>query len=97
MSSYKYKPRSYDDCSPCTESKEEKEYPSMHIDVGPEQLKGLEVGSDVEIVIRGKIKSLRYDTEDNWGTGASVGVSLRSSEVNDSEAESIIEGMLGED
>ncbi len=93
MSSYNYEPIDYD--RPCTSGEaKEKEYPSVHLDVGPDQLKGLEVGQDVEIVIRGKVKSMRYDTDDNWGTGASVGISLRSCDIKDSQEQSVIDSML---
>lgn len=96
MSSFTYSPIEYDE--PCVTSEtREKEYPSVHLDVGPEQLKGLDAGQDVEIVIRGKVKSLRYDTSDNWGTGASVSVSLRSCDVKDSQEQSVIDSMLDED
>lgn len=66
----------------------------MHVDIGPEQLKGLEAGDDIKIVITGKVKSLRYDTEDTWGTGASIGVSLRTCEIEDTQEASIIDSMI---
>lgn len=96
MSKFTYSPIDHgDSCTPC-KSSEDKEYPSVHLDIGPEQLKGLDAGQDVEITIRGKLKSLRYDTDDNWGTGASVSVSLRSCEVKNSEEQSVIDSMLDE-
>lgn len=91
---HSYSPYTGDDCSPCVEKEREPEYPTVHLDVGPSQLKGLEVGEDVEIVIRGKVKSLRYDTSDTWGTGASVCISLRSSEIGSTEAETVIDELL---
>lgn len=97
MSVYNYSPRNHDDrCEPC-ESTGEAEYPSTYLDIGPEQLRGLEVGDTVEIVLKGKIKSLRFDTDDSWGTGASVGVSLRSCSIKDSEEQTIIDSMIDED
>lgn len=96
MSSFSYSPIEHS--SPCVSSSEDKkEYPSVSLDVGPQQLKGLEPDQDVEITIKGKIVSLRYDTEDTWGTGASVRISLRSCSIKDSQEQSIIDSMLDEE
>jgi hypothetical protein len=97
MSKFTYSPIDHGGSCASPRDGDEKEYPSVHLDIGPEQLKGLDAGQDVEITIRGKLKSLRYDTDDNWGTGASVSVSLRSCEVKDSEEQSVIDSMLEED
>lgn len=96
MSKYNYSPKKVDECKPVSISNEAI-YPSMHMDIGPEQLKGLKVDEDVEIVIRGKLKSFRYDSEDDWGTGASISISLRSCEIKSKEAESVIDELLGDD
>lgn len=95
MGKFTYSPREYD--KPNIVDKSEKEYPTMYLDVSPEQLKGLDAGQDVEIVIRGKVKGLRYDTEDNYGTGASVTISLRSSDVKETESQTVIDDMLEDD
>lgn len=96
MSKYTYSPKKVDECKPVYVP-DEARYPSMHMDIGPEQLKGLKVDEDVEIVIRGKLKSFRYDSEDDWGTGASISISLRSCEIKSKEAESVIDELLGDD
>lgn len=99
MPKYQYKPlKDYDECCKPTSSGEEKvRYPTVYLDVDPSQLKGLEVDEDVEIVIRGKVESLRYDTDDSYGTGASVRVSLRSSDITNKETESVIDDLIGDD
>lgn len=97
MSKYQYTPRKIGgECSHAPIS-EELRYPSMYLDIGPEQLRGLQVSEDVEIIIRGKLTSFRYDSEDDWGTGASISVSLRSCEIKSKEAESVIDELLGDD
>ena len=101
MSKYNYKPitDSYGGCCKPEPSEDEKEvrYPSVYLDISPEQLKNLSVDEDVEIVIRGKVKSMRFDIEDNYGTGASISISLRSNELKNTDSNDGIAEMLGDD
>lgn len=79
-------------------AKEEKpRYPTAHLDVPPAALKELEAGEKVTITIVAEVTSLRYDTDDSWGTGASIGISLREIEVEGNattENQSVIDSML---
>lgn len=101
MSTFNYKPieDNYGGCCKPEPSDNEKEvrYPSVYLDVSPDQLKEISIDEDIEIVIRGKIKSMRFDTEDSYGTGASINVSLRSNELKNVDSNSDIAEMLGDD
>ena len=101
MSTFNYKPidDSYGGCCKPEEPSGDKEvrYPSVYLDVSPEQLKSINVDEDVEIVIRGKVKSMRFDTDDNYGTGASINISLRSNELKNTDSNDDIAEMLGDD
>ena len=68
-------------------SEVEERWPRVNLDVDPSQLKGLEVGSKVTVTIVGYIEGYRLDTEDDWGTGASVNIGLKSSDIK-TEADS---------
>ena len=90
---FKYKPLRGD--SPVEPSRDsEAEMPSLHMDVDPSQLKGLEVGDSVTVVIKATVRSLRIDTADNWGTGATLGLNLEASEVESTETKSSEESAI---
>lgn len=84
-----------DDCVGSVEVREP-EYPRVHLDLMPGQLDGLEPGDDVTIVLKGKVKGYRIDTEDSWGTGASVTVELKQSEIKGAKEETFIDSMIDE-
>ena len=98
MPKYDYKPLDSDGC--CVEAKggsDEERYPSVYLDISPEQMKGLELDEDVEITLRGKIERMSSDTDDDYGTGANIRLSLRSSEIYSKAQENDIDEMLGDD
>lgn len=93
----KYSPIDNSYSEPCTAEKKEERYPTAHLDVPPAVLKDVEVGETVTLTITAKVQSVRYDTDDSWGTGASIGVSLRDIEVEGNattEQQSVIDSML---
>ncbi|ATB52649.1 hypothetical protein PVS_13 [Vibrio phage vB_VspS_VS-ABTNL-3] len=95
----KYSPIDTSYSEPCVgaEKKDEVRYPTANLDVPPAVLKEIEVGETVTMTITAKVQSVRYDTEDNWGTGASVGISLRDIEISGdaaTEQQSVIDSML---
>lgn len=98
MAVYQYPKLNRDnDCEPCSVGEGEDRYPTAHFDVLPAQLDGLEPGDDVTIVLTGKLNSFRMDTDDSWGTGASIGLSLRSSEIQSKKVNDAIESMISEE
>lgn len=94
----KYSPISNDYSDSCaTKEPEKTRYPTAHLDVPPAALKDLEAGEKVTITLVAEVSSLRFDTDDSWGTGASVGLSLRDIEIegnSTTETQSVIDSML---
>ena len=90
-----YSPRKHEDY-PSVESSEEN-YPTVHLDVLPAQLEGIKAGEEVTVTITGVVKGMNMDTEDSWGTGAGLRISLRTSEIEKKDNQDLIGMMLDED
>ena len=79
---FQYKPLNHDKPEVAEPVGVGEDMPYANLDVDPSQLKGVEVGSVVTITIKAKVKSLRIDTDDSWGTGASISLGLIASDID---------------
>lgn len=94
MSVFKYKSmRGYESCE-VEEKGEAERYPELYMAIDPRQLNGIEVGGEVTVMVTGKVISLRQDSDDTYGTGANITISMRSSEVKNKKESDFIDSMI---
>lgn len=90
MPKYNVKPESNTPGAIASPSKKEKTYPSVCIPVSPEIIAALEVGGDVEVVLRGKVAGLESrqsnNTNDSWMNRNELRVELRVVEADPADA-----------
>lgn len=78
--------------------KDEDEYydNTVYLPVVPEQVSGLKVGQEVEVVLRGKLEMVS-SREDSGRSTAELRIVLSSSEVKDSEQMSAVDELFIDD
>lgn len=82
MPKYKVKPESWGICTAPESPKDNKHYPTVYFPVSSEILKGLEVGQDAEIILRGKVVGLESRESENQDNKSEVRLEVHEVEAS---------------